>query len=356
MNKILLIVPDKDLQERAEAYLSHINIQDVILESTHMYGTSEALAAKFDANIVIARGITGQAIKRTHRDIHFVDIAITSDDIIAALAECKRKNGNQRIALILSDTNTTRLQQLEEVTGLSIQPYYISDEDDIRLVIEDVKSRGIHSIIGGVTVCQYCQQMGLSAIKIRTGAEAMERAINEALNAAKSINRERTKTNLLRTLLNNNRDAIIAVDSDGLVIDMNNQANLIFHLPDEKKHPLYIQDIFSDADWINTLHTGEHSERLQTIDNKLMLVNRSPILVDSHQAGVLLTFQNTEEIRETEVRIRKQLSSKGLVAHHTFEHIVAVNSVMLQRIATAKKYSQVESSVLIMGETGTGKE
>ena len=82
----------------------------------------------------------------------------------------------------------------------------------------------------------------------------------------------------------------------------------------------------------------------------------APITVDKENLGVLVTLRNVDAIRETEQKIRKELSKKGLVAHYRFGNILCENRVMKTLIANACKYSQVDSSVLIIGETGTGKE
>ncbi|MEA5010564.1 MAG: sigma 54-interacting transcriptional regulator [Angelakisella sp.] len=357
MIKILLIVPYKELQARFEEYISKIEMQDVLVEITHIYGTNEEMVQNCKTyNIIIARGITGQAIHQALPEIHFVEIPVTSDDIINALVECRRRGGKREIALVLPGTNICRTGQLEEISGIPIRPYYISTENDAQTVVEDIHAKGIQSIIGGLTVCRLCERLGLHAVQIRTGEEAIERAVSEALNTARSLNLERTRTNLLRTLLNNSKDAIVAVDRDGNVIVMNSQAYRTFHISGQPGDKYHIQQLLNDSDWIETMQTKEESQQLKTIDDKLMLVSRAPIVVDSQEAGVLLTFQNAEEIREAESRIRKQLRGKGLAARYHFDNILAQNPVMLQWIATAYKYSKVDSNVLVMGETGTGKE
>jgi transcriptional regulator with PAS, ATPase and Fis domain len=56
---------------------------------------------------------------------------------------------------------------------------------------------------------------------------------------------------------------------------------------------------------------------------------------------------------ENEVR---QLFAKGLVAKYVFEDLVYKSSLMTNIIKKAKQYAQTNSTILISGETGTGKE
>lgn len=356
MIRILLIVPYKELQARFEEYIAGIDVQDVHVEITHIYGTSDERVKSCTADIVIARGITGQAIHRALPNAHFVEIPMTSDDIINALVECRRKNGTKEVALVLPGTNICRTGQLAEISGVPLRAYYISNEADIEAAVEDAQLRGIQSVIGGLTVCRRCKKAGLSAFRIRTGDEAIERAVTEALNTARTLNLEKTRANLLRTLLDNSRDAMLALDREGRVIVMNNQARLTFHLLGEPEECLHIKRLLRDFHWKEAVEAQTEDQYFQTVEDKLMLVSRTPIVVDSQRAGVLLTFRNAEEIRDAESRIRKQLRGDGLSARYHFENILAVSPAMRQWITTARKYSQVDSNVLVTGETGTGKE
>ena len=70
----------------------------------------------------------------------------------------------------------------------------------------------------------------------------------------------------------------------------------------------------------------------------------------------MISFQDAEEIRNMENKIRKQLMEKGLVAKYRFENIVGRSEKLLETIQNAQKYSQFDANILLVGESGTGKE
>ena len=72
--------------------------------------------------------------------------------------------------------------------------------------------------------------------------------------------------------------------------------------------------------------------------------------------GVLLTFENIERLQKAEQKIRTKLAAKGLVAKYTFKNILTQNVKMQALVAKAHRYSQVDEAVLLIGETGVGKE
>ncbi|MEG1873634.1 MAG: sigma 54-interacting transcriptional regulator, partial [Ruthenibacterium sp.] len=150
---------------------------------------------------------------------------------------------------------------------------------------------------------------------------------------------------------------LIAVNKQGIITAINNQAYHGYKLSlseDMTGHP--ISDFYTPIDWQKTLATGTESDTLHDHDGKPHLVNCKPIIVYKQNAGVLITIQNVEDISKTEGKIRKELSAKGLVAKYYFSNIIGGSAVMRNSIATAYKYSQVDGSVLLIGETGTGKE
>ncbi len=55
-------------------------------------------------------------------------------------------------------------------------------------------------------------------------------------------------------------------------------------------------------------------------------------------------------------QIRRSLSEKGLRAKYTFDDIIHKSAVIDATIDTACRYAASDSNVIIVGETGTGKE
>jgi propionate catabolism operon transcriptional regulator len=357
MIKILVVVPYEELYTQVREYLGTLDTRDFIVELEHIVGTSDRYIKQRDADIVVARGITGRAMARENPNIHLVDISISSSDLITALWKGLDQYQGSKVGVIVTDVGICDSTQLKDLTGIDLLVRKAEDENEVYAAIEELAAQGVSTFVGGLTLCRKCDALKLRSIHIKTGVEAMKRALNEAVAAARSLNRERTRANLVTTVLNNTEDVMFALNRHGLVIAANSQASLLFlgnlESPLEGRH---IDDFYPEASWRPTLETQVESEILQTIGDQLMLVNHSPIMVDTESVGILITCRNVEALRETEQKIRKELSAKGLVAHYHFGNIICENQQMKQLIATAYKYSQVDSNVFIIGETGTGKE
>ena len=84
--------------------------------------------------------------------------------------------------------------------------------------------------------------------------------------------------------------------------------------------------------------------------------NIVPVKTDRGFAGLITTFQRAEYFEDIESNVRRKAHLQGHVAQSRFSDIVTCSPLMQQVIERAKRYAAVDSTVLIHGETGTGKE
>ena len=101
---------------------------------------------------------------------------------------------------------------------------------------------------------------------------------------------------------------------------------------------------------------GVHEEVLKLNDGRNFFIQYTPILVDTENSGLVIIVKNSEEILKEETKIRYSLREKGLTAKYSFSNIIGKSDIIKENIKMANKYSKVDSNVLIIGETGTGKE
>lgn len=357
MVKVLLIIPYKGVKEQFEKKIQSVQERDIQIDTIHITGTSAELIAGHGYDIIIARGITFRALQEELPRTHMIEISMTGYDVVNAIANCRERFGPKRIAVLAHDPALANIERVTELCGTPIETYDVLNEKAIDSAIAAAVSHGADAFIGGLTMCHRCDALGLNRIHIKTGNAAIERAITEAVNAARTLNLERAKTRLMQSVLNSSRDVLIAVNKEGIVTAINNQAYMVYKLSlSEDMVGHSIEEFSHDTDWQKTLETGMEQEAVHQHYGKPYLINCKPILVDGQGAGVLITIQNAEKISETETKIRKELSKKGLVAKYHFGNIIGFSEAMRANIATAYKYSQVDSNVMLLGETGTGKE
>ena len=70
----------------------------------------------------------------------------------------------------------------------------------------------------------------------------------------------------------------------------------------------------------------------------------------------MATISDIAALRSIEEKYRRHQKSSGLCAHYSFKDIYYQSDIMSQVVSTAKKYSKSDSNILIVGESGVGKE
>jgi transcriptional regulator with PAS, ATPase and Fis domain len=80
-----------------------------------------------------------------------------------------------------------------------------------------------------------------------------------------------------------------------------------------------------------------------------VVVNRIPTRVGGNVVGAVATFQDITKIQSMEERIRREIYSQGHVARFAFEDIQGNSARLHGTIEVAKRYAQVDPTVLISG-------
>lgn len=358
MVKITFVIPYDDIKTEVYDLIKQVNEEGIVFETINIIGTNEVLEREFNSDIIIARGVTYRSIKKNKKRTSVVEIAVTGYDVIRAINECKKRFNPQRVAIIGSETMIYGADTLSEIMGVDISTFKIENEEEAINALKRAKEENCDATVSGLMTYKIAKDIGLNCTWIKTGKEAIRQAIKEAINAANVTRVEREKAQLFKTVLESTKEGIIAVDEDGNITTFNRQAYNTLRIPKNRNlmgKP--IKKVIPKFDIHKVIETGE--EELGIIDtfNEVMIVsNRTPIRLGDSNVGVVMTIENVDTIQAIESKIRKELSNKGLTAKYSFGNIIGKSKELNRTIQTAYKYSQVDSNILIVGETGVGKE
>lgn len=357
MVKIRVFIPHLELEKIFEDVVAKLpKYENVQIETTYIFGTPDALSQNWDAEILVARGMTHDALKELFPNKHVIEIQLSSFDIFDALLKC-RKLGAKKIALCLHSLDIRCLTNLEELCDASIKIYDVPDERAAEIAIAQAVEDGIDTFVGAGTMCGICDRKGLRRVHIHTEHDAVEAAMQEALNTAKTINLERNRSDIINIMLNHSEDGIIAVSAHGTIQAINNQAYRLFHLSTVGEMIGHLAgELDQSAGWKHLLENSSEKEQILMIHDKDYYVQYKPVNETELGAGALIFIKNADRIIEEESKIRRGLFEKGLTAKYSFKDILGQSKAIRENIQMAERYSKVNSNVLIIGETGTGKE
>src|SRR6056297_2289861 len=183
---------------------------------------------------------------------------------------------------------------------------------------------------------------------------------------------EYSKTkNLLKTLetvLDHSYEGIVVVDQDGKILSLNKSYARHVHVNEKDAIGKPLNILNSNSKLYDTLETGRIDIGVEhAVGNEELIVMRIPIFKGNEIVGAVgkILFRDVKEIESLLKKIgindnrksghnSKRKHVKG--ARYTFDNIVHNSAERKKVIAIAKKISKTDATVLVTGESGSGKE
>lgn len=310
-------------------------------------------AVEEGAKIIISRGGTAKEIRKAGFTV--VELKVTGYDLLRVIY--KYYNKNIKIAVIGYDNVVFGAKSICNIMNMDISFIPINDEQDLFEKINYAKEKNIDVIIGDTIAVKKAKEAGFKCDLIESGEESIINAINESIELYKAVESEKIKRQRYQIILESIQEGVIAVDKEDKIILFNYAAEKIIGTNKDKVMNKKTSEIIKNSRINQVLKKGEPELNcIQNLETAIVATNRVPIIVDGQVFGAVATFQDITKIQELEKRIRFELSEKGLTGKYTFDDILGESSIMKKTIEISKKYSLTDSTILLTGETGTGKE
>lgn len=332
--------------------------KDVTFELLDKVDIQGLIESDFENNIVIARGISYTILSKRFKHGRVIELAVTGYDIMRGIEECKKKFNAKNIAVMVSESIVVEKEFIESILQVNLSIIRVKDHAHVAELFKTINKKEFDAILGGLTVCRNSISEGINCLTISVGYEAHKIAIYEAFSVANAIIEERKKSELFKIIMENANDGILAVDNKGIITAHNEAVFKILNVsPNTILKGNNISEVSPKLHGLQFL-SNEYQEVniLKDIDSKMIVINTRPIKVDKKIQGAVLLIQNVDKLQKAEIDIRQKLSKKGLVAKYDFEDIIGNSDGIVKTITIAKKYADANANVLIIGETGTGKE
>jgi transcriptional regulator with PAS, ATPase and Fis domain len=152
-------------------------------------------------------------------------------------------------------------------------------------------------------------------------------------------------------------EGIIAIESKERITLFNPVASRITGIDGTKAIGRKISEVWPELKLEEIILQGKdelgHILKINDVD---VLCNKVVLMVNHKAVGAVVTFQDVTQIQKMEARVRRRIYASGHVASFYFDDIICVSETCKKTIETAKSFAATQSSILIVGETGTGKE
>ncbi|MGG1399022.1 sigma-54-dependent Fis family transcriptional regulator [Bacillus salipaludis] len=183
------------------------------------------------------------------------------------------------------------------------------------------------------------------------------KAIEFELQLIEKTNRNELMMSYLEETTNTLSDGIIIINETGTVIKTNKILRQILNLSEKEIEGKRISTVIENKEMASFLQTNQEvmdrEVKLQICKNQnqiSVLFNAKPIQRQGMNIGSLITVKEIKKVRQL---VNHFSGNQAIV---TFEDIIGKNERFLQCLLEAKLAAKNESTVLLMGESGTGKD
>jgi len=365
MGKIVMLVPGEHIREWAEKlYQSVKNRENLIIKIAHMDQAVEE-ARKLDAkevDVLIARGDTARLLKSSNLLYPVIDIGISEENVVKSITQAIELSGKEDpcIAIIGLESLVNRVKAFFAILRPKIRFYTASSRENIRNMVKKSQQDGADVIIGGLLTCSFAAEHGLKYVLTTTTYEQVFSAYERALDIQKSLEQERKKNTEIKAIFDTVTDGIVSIGKNGIVTMMNIRAQEILERTEGHLKNLPMENLFGVEKCRqikDVMQTGERITgsiiRFGDFDYAMNVI---PVDVEGNIKGAIVTLSRVNDIQKMETKIRKGLYLKGNTADYTFADIIGESKNIKDAIRQAKIFAPLDSHILIIGDTGTGKE
>lgn len=350
-----LVAPYPDLAQLAKEVCRELGEDVDIRQGDLSAGVAHAQdmqAAGID--VIISRGGTALAIEQAV-EVPAVSIQVTGFDIIKAIHAATEFGDAMGVIGFRNVIYGTEC--LDSILDVSLELIYLEEETAAEAEIAAAVKRGLTIIVGDAVSSRIAAAHGVEGVLIQSGKDSIVKAIEEAKSVAAVRKRERRRAEEFKTILDFAYEGIIAVDHSGVVKVFNPMAERLLAVNAREALGRPVSEVIPGV--VHDSTQESRRPKLGTVHRlgKTVLVgNRAPITVADEVVGTVFTFQDATSIQQVEKEVRRELYLRGYVAKHSFGDIVADEPCTRDVVELAKKFAATESTVLVLGETGTGKE
>jgi propionate catabolism operon transcriptional regulator len=352
---IAFIGPSRDALERAHQAAERLGIAITALAAAMEGAIAPGKRLQSQGvEAIVARRATATVLQE-HLNIPVLSLQNTMTDILAALDRASRMCSRIVLCSFAKD-EILDTAMLERLLGVRLEQALFSSRPSLEGIIRKARQDGCGVVVGGRYTASLARRMGVASVSIQASEEAVMAALEDARSVVRSRRIERERTLRYRAILDCAREGIVAVDAAGDLTSINQAARNFLRITGERDNCPPIRQLFAKSAVGVALKTARPVlNKLETIGREQFIMNHVPILAEDRVVGAVSTFLDISNVMLAESEIRRSLT-KGLSAKYRLEDYLHQSPVIKALIGRIRRYACSDSTVLVNGETGTGKE
>lgn len=302
------------------------------------------------ALVIICRGGTADYL-RGRLEIPIIDIRHSFLSVFLSVKELRKRF--RSIAIVAFGLACNAVRKYNAIMGDDVRVLEVSESEDFETLFDEARRGGAEVVLGGIQVEELCRRNGFPYYSMEPDDSEIGQALEEARYSLRIEEERAQQYGLITTILDCAAEGIVGVDGRGTIFHINRVARDLLHYTG----PCRVSELLPSERVERAVGSGDDFVgEFLTVRGRGVVCSGRSIRNGGAVSGMVLTLQEASEISTIDRHIRKRLLGKGHVAKKEFGDVIGHSSAIHQAIKTARRYARSESNVLIVGETGTGKE
>jgi PAS domain S-box-containing protein len=267
-----------------------------------------------------------------------------------------RTPGKLKIFLPNFRSEISGLEIIEEILDIVFRQGVYYDSATLRRIVFNAAQEGFTAVIGGAATMNCAMHYGLQFQELLTPINDIIETVENAKSAALSNREEKAATHRYQSIINLASDGIFSTDSTGNLTTINQKARNVFNVEDEDILGRPVSQIITIPELQQSLAAHDSiQEQITEIEGELFVYNQEPLTIDDRTVGTVATVKEIATVMRAENKVRRRLT-RGFSAKYVLGDLIYRNVSMANIVSTCKELARTDSTVLVTGETGTGKE
>lgn len=252
-------------------------------------------------------------------------------------------------------TSKTEIQYVDlKNCGFTEYIEYVTD------ILIDLKNQGVDLVVSGGAVMQIAKQYGMKTLYVGLlDDQTILSTAAEAQYQLRLLKEQESRFEFISSIFNCISEGIIAVNSHWEITNLNSIAAKLLGLSPAQFCGEYLGKYLDlDLDGLRErLLSGKKVEnQIVSLSDRRLVLSAVPSVVHGETVGVVITLQKIEAIQNIEKKLHRASAEKGLLAKKSLDDVIGRSPNLLALKRKAVRYAVTDSTVLITGESGVGKE
>lgn len=358
LGEIMIVAPYEKLAKIGDKIADYCAYSvDVEIWDSDQLKKSGTVGRWPETRIFIARGGVARYLREsTGKPV--IEITVTAFDVLRAISETTLQ-GCRRIAIITPSNIIIESEHFVHLTDLILRFETCDDVDQIPGMVQAIlEQEEIDAIVGDKVAMQMAEKAGIHGQLLESGRASLQIALDTAVNVLNAQTDQQIKLQETKFILNAIKEAVVTTDREGHISMLNTVAKDVLGLQQASIIGQKLSELNNDGGSLEQAMSRQIASEntLTIVQGKQVVLNHLPIVINGTYHGAVDIFEEVQQIQNKELKIRQKLHERGFLAKSTFTDIVTQSKPMQDMLTLAMRYARSDGTILIHGETGTGKE